>query len=208
MTGKSLRSVQLLSFFFVCFATVISLVIRLGFLLFGFVVGKSSGQIFQLTACLGFVAADLPSQPANQISLPVVTEVPLGRCRLVGEYSSSDLSPTLFTETLAGFLVFCCCCCCCLFVCLFFVFCCGWLGGGGSGWLVILVTVIVCLFVCLLLCVCFCPPKGGRGCLMSPSCLESQGCHLIPLSYLLACFFCLILLLFLSCHFSVNGPFS
>ena len=24
-------------------------------------------------------------------------------------------------------------------------------------------------------------PKGGRGCLMSPPCLESQGCHLIPL---------------------------
>ena len=29
--------------------------------------------------------------------------------------------------------------------------------------------------------------KGGRGCLMSPSCLESQGCYLIPLSYLLSC---------------------
>ena len=52
-------------------------------------------------------------------------------------------------------------------------------------------------------------PKGGRGCLMSPSCLESQGCHLIPLSYLLSCFFpCLALLLFLSCHFSANGLFS
>ena len=51
-------------------------------------------------------------------------------------------------------------------------------------------------------------PKGGRGCLMSPSCLESQGCHLIPLSYLLSCYFCLILLLFLSCHFSANGPVS
>ena len=51
-------------------------------------------------------------------------------------------------------------------------------------------------------------PKGGWGCLMSPSCLESQGCHLIPLSYLLSCFFCLVLLLFLSCHFSANGPFS
>ena len=25
------------------------------------------------------------------------------------------------------------------------------------------------------------PPKGGRGCLMSPPCLESQSCHLIPL---------------------------
>ena len=51
-------------------------------------------------------------------------------------------------------------------------------------------------------------PKGGQGCLMSSSCLESQGCHLIPLSYLLSCFFWLVLLLFLSCHFSVNGPFS
>ena len=51
-------------------------------------------------------------------------------------------------------------------------------------------------------------PKGGRGCLMSPSCLESQGCHLIPLSYLLSGFFCLVLLLFPSCHFSANGTFS
>ena len=36
-------------------------------------------------------------------------------------------------------------------------------------------------------------PTGGRGCLMSLSCLESQGCPLIPLSYLLPCFlfFCL-----------------
>ena len=25
------------------------------------------------------------------------------------------------------------------------------------------------------------PPKGGRGCLMCPPCLESQCCHLIPL---------------------------
>ena len=32
-----------------------------------------------------------------------------------------------------------------------------------------------------------CPPKGGRGCLMSPPCLKSQGCHLIPLCYLLSC---------------------
>ena len=31
---------------------------------------------------------------------------------------------------------------------------------------------------------------------------------LIPLSYLLSCFFYLVLLLFLSCHFSANGPFS
>ena len=53
--------------------------------------------------------------------------------------------------------------------------------------------------------------KGGWRCLMSLSCLEFQGCHLIPLSYLLACFvfssakascsFCLAI-------FSANGPFS
>ena len=42
---------------------------------------------------------------------------------------------------------------------------------------------------------------------MSSSCLESQGCHLIPLSYLSSCFFCLVLH-FLSCQFSANGPFS
>ena len=30
-------------------------------------------------------------------------------------------------------------------------------------------------------------PKGRLGCLMSPPCLESQGCHLIPLYYLLSC---------------------
>ena len=45
-----------------------------------------------------------------------------------------------------------------------------------------------------LLHVCLCPLtsilyplKGGRGCLMSPPCLESQGCHLIPLCCLLSC---------------------
>ena len=48
------------------------------------------------------------------------------------------------------------------------------------------------------------PPKGGRGCLISLSCLESQGCHLILLSYFLPCFFSLVLLLFLSYHFSAN----
>ena len=32
-------------------------------------------------------------------------------------------------------------------------------------------------------------PTGGRGCLMFSSCLESQGCRLIPLSYLLSCLF-------------------
>ena len=31
------------------------------------------------------------------------------------------------------------------------------------------------------------PPKGGWGCLISPPCLESQGCHLIPLCCLLSC---------------------
>ena len=41
-------------------------------------------------------------------------------------------------------------------------------------------SVSPCLFL-------FQPPKGGRGCLMSPPCLESQGCHLIPLCYLLSC---------------------
>ena len=30
-------------------------------------------------------------------------------------------------------------------------------------------------------------PKGGRGCLMSPPCPESRGCHLIPFHYLLSC---------------------
>ena len=50
------------------------------------------------------------------------------------------------------------------------------------------------------------PPKGGRGCLMSPPCLESQGCHLIPLCYLLL-FFCLVLLPFLSYRFLPAGPF-
>ena len=31
-------------------------------------------------------------------------------------------------------------------------------------------------------------PKGGQGCLMSPPCLASQGCCLIPLYYRLSCF--------------------
>ena len=41
---------------------------------------------------------------------------------------------------------------------------------------------------------------------MSHLCLESQDCHLISLFPPL--FFCLVLLLFLSCHFSANGLFS
>ena len=43
-------------------------------------------------------------------------------------------------------------------------------------------------------------PEGRPGCLMSPPCLESQGCHLIPLFYPLSCSY-LPLLLFLSCPF-------
>ena len=37
--------------------------------------------------------------------------------------------------------------------------------------------------------------EGGRQCWMSPFCLKSQGCLLIPLSYLLLFFFCLVLLI-------------
>ena len=33
-----------------------------------------------------------------------------------------------------------------------------------------------------------CRPEGRPGMSDVPSCLESQGCHLIPLSYLLSCF--------------------
>ena len=50
--------------------------------------------------------------------------------------------------------------------------------------------------------------KGGRGCLMSPSYLESQDCRLIPLFYLLSCSsaysccsFCVVFLLFCSWPF-------
>ena len=43
---------------------------------------------------------------------------------------------------------------------------------------------------------------------MSSSCVESQGCHLFCFSNLLSRFCCLVLLIFLSCHFSANGPFS
>ena len=58
----------------------------------------------------------------------------------------------------------------------------------------------------------FPPPKGGLGCLMSPPCLKSQGCHLIPLYYLLSCCsayrcysFCLI---FFSACWSILLNFS
>ena len=49
--------------------------------------------------------------------------------------------------------------------------------------------------------------KGGGGCLVSLSCLESQGCHFISLSYLLFFSLYLILSLFLSCLVSAYGPF-
>ena len=58
----------------------------------------------------------------------------------------------------------------------------------------------------------FCPPhplhpprREARGCQMSLPCLESQGCHLIPLSYLLSCFSALSSCSFLSCRFSAIG---
>ena len=44
--------------------------------------------------------------------------------------------------------------------------------------------VLLLFFLCILSGVC---PKGGRGCPMSLPCLESQGCHLVPLYYLLSC---------------------
>ena len=49
------------------------------------------------------------------------------------------------------------------------------------------VYVFLCKFVSGLILWFMDPPKGGRGCLMSPPCLESLGCHLIPLCYLLSC---------------------
>ena len=48
-------------------------------------------------------------------------------------------------------------------------------------------------------------PKGSRGCLMSRSCLESQGWHLIPLAPLL---FVYLFRLVISFSSSANGPFS
>ena len=46
---------------------------------------------------------------------------------------------------------------------------------------------------------------GDVSCLLPR--LEYQGCHLNPFPiYLCSCFFCLDCLLFLSCHFSANGP--
>ena len=49
--------------------------------------------------------------------------------------------------------------------------------------------------------------KGGRGCLISPSCLKSQGYHLIPLSYRVSSSctyscnsFCLVVLFFVTAN--------
>ena len=53
-----------------------------------------------------------------------------------------------------------------------------------------------------------CSPKGGQGCLMSPSCLESQGRHLISLFLSPLQLLYRVLLLFLSCHFYANCPVS
>ena len=54
------------------------------------------------------------------------------------------------------------------------------------------------------------PPLGVRrkagGCMIFSPLSRISGLSVIPLSQFL--FFCLVLLLFLSCHFSVNGPFS
>ena len=83
------------------------------------------------------------------------------------------------------FSIFWLCCLCSVFciLCLwYFVFC--------SFWLWCFVFFIFWLWA----------PKEGRGCLMFPSCLESQSCHQIPLFYLLSrsstysfCSLCLIL---------------
>ena len=51
------------------------------------------------------------------------------------------------------------------------------------------------------------PPKGGQGCLRYPSCLESQGCHRIPIFQLLSCFSTQSSRSFSvwTCHFSGSG---
>ena len=56
---------------------------------------------------------------------------------------------------------------------------------------------------CLILAV---TANGDRGCLMSLSCLESQGCHLIPVSYRLFPFSSQFSFSILS--FSANDLFS
>ena len=70
----------------------------------------------------------------------------------------------------------------------------------------------VCLLLSVGLFFSFCPllfvhgsrPEGMPGMSVGTPCLESQGCHLIPLSYLLSCFSLTLSVL----SFSANGPFS
>ena len=49
------------------------------------------------------------------------------------------------------------------------------------------------------------PSKGGRECLMFPPCLESQGCHLIPLCYLLQSSLCVLSLIWRPFHSRVTA---
>ena len=51
-------------------------------------------------------------------------------------------------------------------------------------------------------------PKGGQGWLMSPPLSGISGLSFYSPFFSPHSFFCLVLLLFLSCHFSANGPFS
>lgn len=56
-------------------------------------------------------------------------------------------------------------------------------------------------------------PKGGRGCLPpplppSPPVWNLRAFIWFPLCHFLSCFFSLVLVLFLYCNFSANGPFS
>lgn len=62
--------------------------------------------------------------------------------------------------------------------------------------------ITLCMFTIFTFCFSL---EGGRWCLM-PFCPESQGCHWFP--FPITSFFCLVPLLFLSCHFSASGPFS
>ena len=47
-------------------------------------------------------------------------------------------------------------------------------------------------------------PKRGQGGLMSPPCLESQGCYLIPLYYFISC--SSVYCHYSFCHFSAYRP--
>ena len=54
-----------------------------------------------------------------------------------------------------------------------------------------------CLVYCHCLWISLFPPKGARGCFILPLCLESQGCHSIPLSYMCVCVYIYIYIVFL-----------